>query len=105
MMLYESKNRHYLYILTVIDFFSRYVFAIGLTDKTSQTIISGLEDIIKNQAQNTYPLIIQADNGGEFKSDVMTAWSKEHKVKIVHTLSYKPQSNGLIENFNGILRK
>ena len=35
----------------------------------------------------------------------MAAWSKEHKVKIVHTLSYKPQSNGLIENFNGILRK
>jgi hypothetical protein len=35
----------------------------------------------------------------------MTTWPKEHKVKIVHTLSYKPQSNGLIEIFNGILRK
>ena len=97
MLLYESSNRHYRYILTGIEFFSRYTFAIGLLDKSSPTIILGLDDIIRNQAQDTYPLILQSDNGGEFKSDVMDEWARLHTVKLVYTLSYKPESNGLIE--------
>jgi len=105
MTLYKSSNNNHKWILTVIDFFSRFVFAIGLLNKEGPTVLNGLESIITNQAQNTYPVIIQADNGKEFDNDALKKWSIAHKVKIVHSLSYTPQSNGLIENFNGILRK
>ena len=48
--------------------------------------------------------MIQADNGGEFKS-VFSDYLKANNIKIVRTLSYSPSGNALIENFNNILRK
>ena len=54
---------------------------------------------------NTYPLIIQSDNGPEFKNNIVKTWATGHNIQYVHTTSYTPSANGLIENFNGILRK
>lgn len=100
--LYEGYNKQRKYILTVIDFFSKKVFAKPLLNAQSESIKNALEEICEEN--NTFPLILQTDNGSEFKKDVRE-WCLENNIKQVKTLSHTPTSNGLIENFNNILRK
>ena len=100
--IYSGHNSQKKYILTAIDYFSRYVFASGITNKTAENTLEGLKEII--QKAGVKPTLIQADNGGEFKS-VFSDYLKANNIKIVRTLSYSPSGNALIENFNNILRK
>ena len=52
----------------------------------------------------TYPRIIIADNGSEFQAET-SAWMREHNIVYVKTLSYSPESNGLVEGTNKKIRK
>jgi len=99
---YKDENGGYRYILTCIDYFSKYVWAEALKNNTSETVSDAMDRIAKKA--NTYPKIIQSDNGSEFKG-AFDDWTKEHKIDHVKTLSYSPKSNGLIKNFNKHLRK
>ena len=56
------------------------------------------------QTAGVYPHILQRDGGGEFRAE-LERWMKEHNIQGITTLSYSPQSNGLIENFNAQMRK
>ena len=103
--LYAGYNQNYKFILTCIDFFSKKAFAIGIFDNTAPNVIQGFETIINEQANGTTPNYLQTDNGPEFTSDLFKQWCEDKNIKLIHTLSYTPQSNGLIENFNGQLRK
>ena len=100
---YLQMNKGYRYILTCIDYFSKKVFARPLKNKEGITARNALESICSDN--NTYPLIIQSDNGGEFIDQSVKDWATDHEVKLVKTLSYTPTSNGLIGNFNNLLRK
>lgn len=102
---YAPKNKNFKYILTVIDNFSKYVFAMPLKNKTAEDILEAMMDIISNQADETYPSIIQSDNGGEFKNALFREWAKNNRIKLKLSMSYQPTSNALIENYNNILRK
>ena len=103
--LYEGYNQGYKFILTAIDFFSKKVFATGIFDNTAPNVIQGFNRIVDEQANGTTPNYLQTDNGPEFTSDLFKQWCEDKNIKLIHTLSYTPQSNGLIENFNGQLRK
>ena len=100
---YTGHNHQNKYILTCIDYFSKKVWARGITERRATNIRDALI-FITNQA-HTYPLILQSDNGPEFKNNIVGQWALNHNIKWVNTTSYTPQSNGLIENFNGKLRK
>ena len=102
---YAKDNQNHKYILTIIDNFSKYVFAKGLVKRDAVSILEAFEDIIENQALHTYPKIIQTDNGGEFKNKTFQDWAKLNDIKLKLSLSHTPTSNALIENFNNILRK
>ena len=98
-----GHNHQNKYILTCIDYFSKKVWAKGITERRATNIRDALI-FITNQS-NTYPLILQSDNGPEFKNNIVSTWAQNHNIRWVHTTSYTPQANGLIENFNGKLRK
>jgi transposase InsO family protein len=102
---YEGYNNHYKWILTAIDYFSKKVFAVPLLNKNETSTLEGLEKIIHEQMENTYPKMLQSDNGGEFKNAIMEEWGKRNNVKLIHTMSYTPTGNALVENFNKFLRK
>jgi transposase InsO family protein len=60
------------------------------------------------------PRVLRSDNGSEFKNELMTTFlnkfcsldtSGKEKTKQVFGLPYKPQSNGQVERFNGILKR
>jgi hypothetical protein len=62
----EEYNRHYNYILTAIDYFSRKVWARPLKNKEAETIRNALESIFTEMTIT--PHILQSDNGREFKN-------------------------------------
>jgi len=99
---YAGQNKNYIQILTCIDYYSRYVWAVPLKNKESKDVAIAMAEICRKA--NVYPHVIMKDNGGEFQGTTNT-FMEEHNIKWNNTLSYSPQSNGLIENFNNQLRK
>ena len=99
---YKNYNRGHEYILSCEDYFSKKIWLRPLRGKTSAEVRGGLQSIIEET--KITPKIIQKDNGGEFQG-VVNDWMKEHNIKYINTLSYSPQSNGLIENMNAQVRK
>ena len=99
---YKNYNRGYEYILSCEDYFSKKIWLRPLREKTSEAVRAALQTII-DEAKTT-PKILQKDNGGELQG-VVNEWMKEHDIKYINTLSYSPQSNGLIENMNAQVRK
>ena len=53
---------------------------------------------------NTYPKIIQADNGSEFMNET-TDLMKENNIVYIKTRSCTPTSNGLVEGKNRRIRE
>ena len=102
MKIYEKQNNGYKYILTCIDYFTKYVWTEPLKDTQSLSVKNAMIKI--SDESNTKPKIIQADNGPEFKGE-FSDWTHNNKIDLIKTLSYSPTSNGLIENYNKQLRK
>jgi hypothetical protein len=106
MVSYASSNggidRGIKFILTVVDYFSRKVWLRSLQSQTAVNVRNALRSVVEES--KTYPKIIQADNGSEFKGET-SAWMKEHNIVYIKTLSYSPESNGLVEGKNKIVRK
>ena len=99
---YSKYNNGYEYILTCIDYFSRKCWMRGLKNKTSNDVRQALQSI--TEEAGVRPYLIMKDNGGEFQG-LVNDWMREHGIKFVNTLSHSPQSNGLIERFNGTIRR
>jgi len=91
------------YALTVINLFSKKAWAIQIKNKFAEDIVAGLQKIFASNADK-YPTILQSDNGSEFKNDVVDNYFKQHDVKSIHLLAYKPTSQGAIERWNQTLK-
>jgi hypothetical protein len=99
---YVSQNRHFRYILSVIDYFSRKVFAFPLKKKTLQSTINAFNIIVTEQAEGTHPDRLITDNGSEFS---LKDWCEQHRITLMHTESHSPTQNSLVENINGSIRR
>ena len=106
MVSYANANggdaRGWKFILTIVDYFSRKVWLRPLKAQTAVNVRNSLINLV--QETKTYPKIIQADNGTEFQGET-TDWMKQNNIVYVKTLSYSPESNGLVEGKNKIVRK
>jgi hypothetical protein len=63
MIPYARENDDYRYLLTVIDLFSRYAWAVPIRDKTGMEVARALREIF---AQGRQPQRLQTDDGREF---------------------------------------
>ena len=52
MIKYAKQNNNYRYILTVIDFFSKYSWCYSLKNKNSNEIINSFKDIFKKSKRS-----------------------------------------------------
>ena len=91
----------YKFILNVVDYFSRYVWARKMKSQTAKNVTKSLKSIVEET--HTYPKMIQADNGSEFRNET-SDWMKENNIVYIKTQSYSPESNGLVEGKNKRLR-
>ena len=103
----NKQHKQYRYILTVMDNFSRYLWSEALTDKTEEKVGAGLDRIFtrinKDFGNPDFGYII-SDRGGEFKKDAVQVF-KKYRLNKVTTIAGAPQSNGLIERSNGVIKR
>lgn len=101
-----AANRTTQYILTVVDYFSGYVWARYMPSK-AQTLAQ-LQNICATApptGANGFPRFLQSDNGTEFNNGPMTAWAQANQVQQIFTTTYSPRSNGKVERANHEIRK
>ena len=85
MIKYSKQNKNYKYILTVIDFFSKYSWCYPLKSKKSEEIINSFEDIFKKSKRK--PNFIQSDEGSEFTNSQTQIFFKNDNIKWYHTFN------------------
>ena len=74
-----SNNKGYRYIFIVIDNFSKYLWAIPLKNKYSQTITNEFSNILTTSKRN--PLKIESDRGTEFYNSIFQNFLKTEKIQ------------------------
>lgn len=94
----EKYNDGYKYLLTCIDVFSKFAWAIPLRAKSAKCIKSALEIIFKDRK----PRLLQSDCGTEFKNSLVQNYLKKLKIKFFTTHNQVKAS--IVERFNRTLK-
>ncbi|GFO40116.1 gypsy retrotransposon integrase-like protein 1 [Plakobranchus ocellatus] len=94
----ENGNR---YILTVVDYCTRYPEAVPLKSIDTETVAEALVDIF---SRTGIPKKMLTDRGTQFTSELMEEICRLLSVKRLTTSPYHPQCNGLVERFNATLK-
>ena len=83
MIKYTKQNNNFKYILTVIDFFSKYSWCYPLKNKNSNEIINSFKDIFKKSKRKLN--FIQSDEGSEFTNKLFHNFFNDNNIKWYHT--------------------
>ena len=108
-MIYKSSlskyNNYYKFILTVIDIFAKYAWAIPLKNKSGLSITNGFKIVLgENQqrgSQSRKPQKLWVDRGSEFYNKTCKSLLKEYETKLYST--YSDLESVFIERFNRTL--
>ncbi|WP_088930276.1 IS3 family transposase [Rhizobium leguminosarum] len=89
-------------VLNIVDDVTRECLAaIPDTSISGRRVARELTALIERRGK---PGMIVSDNGTEFTSNAILAWSKDHKVEWHYIAPGKPMQNGYVESFNGRMR-
>lgn len=94
----SSTNKKYL--LTIVDEYSRFPFAIPCSDTSSSTVISCLQQIFVIFGMPAY---IHSDRGSVFISKEITSYLHSKGIATSRSTPYNPEGNGQVERYNGII--
>ena len=94
----ERKNR---YILTIVDYATRYPEAVPLAKIDTETVAEALVEVFSRVG---IPNEILTDMGTQFTSDLMKEVGRLLSLHQLTTTPYHPMCNGLVERFNGTLK-
>lgn len=102
----RGHNDGYRVILTAVDLNTRHAWARATKNKESATIAKALEEILDDirVMRGKEVTIVQSDNGSEFQSEVAQLLQRRG-IKQNFSKSHTPQSQGIIERFNGTIKR
>ena len=95
-----SNNKCYRYIFIVIDNFSKYLFAIPLKNKYSQTITNAFSKILTKSKRK--PLQLESDRGSEFYNSIFQKFLKSKNIQ--HYSRYTDKGPNIAERVIRTLR-
>lgn len=96
----ESDNKGYKYILTIIDCFSKFAWAIPLKTKDAKSVFDAFLQVLNTSGRK--PKNIWVDQGSEFYNTIFTKYLKQNKIARYST--YENFHNPIIERFNRTLK-
>jgi hypothetical protein len=96
-----TSNRGNKYILTMMDYLTKWPEAFAIPDQKTETIAKiFVEEIYCRQGA---PVKIITDMGTNFMSGFFQDVCRILKIEKIHTTAYNPRGNGLVERFNKTL--
>ena len=95
-----AKRRRNRYILTVVDEYSRFVFAFPTEDTSAETTIQCLSSLFSMFGMPEY---IHSDRGSAFTSAKYQQFLHARGVATSYSSAYNPRGNGQVERYNGAL--
>ena len=90
------------YALVAIDYATRYPDAVPLRNQEATTVADALMEIFSRVG---VPRELLSDQGTNFMSALITELCRLLQVRKLCSTPYHPEGNGLVENFNGTLKK
>ena len=96
-----KDNDGYRYLLTVIDCFSKYAWAIPLKTKSGASLLAALKLLLKNSHPRK-PNRLQTDKGKEFLNKPVQDYLKDNAIH--HIASESDQKAAMVERFNRTLK-
>jgi transposase InsO family protein len=94
-------DRGHRYVLTLVDYATRYPEATALKTIDAETVAEALVTMFTRIG---VPEEVLSDQGTQFMSHVMKEVSRLLSVTQLVTTPYHPMCNGLVEHFNGTLK-
>jgi len=98
--IFPATSRGHRYILTAVDFATRYPEAVALKNVSTTVVAEALVSIF---ARVGVPDEVLSDRGTQFTSELMKV-GRLLSIKQLTTTPYHPQCNCLVERFNGTLK-
>jgi hypothetical protein len=101
----HTKNKGYKYIMTVIDTFSKYAFAVPLKTKSAVEVTEAMQNVFQNAKAHGHkpPRNMHSDEGKEFFNSKFQDLMKQHKINHYNTFSKLKAS--IVERFNRTLKE
>ena len=96
------SGRGHRYVLTCVDVATRYPEAIPLKVITAESVAEALVEIFSRVG---IPDEILSDQGSQFTADIMREVMRLLSVSQLHSTPYHPETNGIVERFNGTLKQ
>ncbi|XP_038074478.1 uncharacterized protein LOC119742537 [Patiria miniata] len=100
--IHPVSDRGNRYILTLVDYATRYPEAIPLRNIETVTVAEAMVDVFTRVG---LPNEILTDQGSQFTSELMREISRLLSVRQLTTTPYHPSCNGLVERFNGVMKQ
>ena len=91
------------FVLTGIDTYSGYGFAFAARNASAKTTIRGLTECLIHR--HGIPHSIASDQGTHFTAKEVKQWAHAHGINWSYHVPYHPEAAGLIERWNGLLKK
>ncbi|XP_055543517.1 uncharacterized protein K02A2.6-like [Wyeomyia smithii] len=85
--------------MVVVDYYSWFLRVIEMKSTTAEKTIDALEGIFIEQ---TYPETIRSDNGPPFSSEEFAQYCSNKNIRLIRTIPYWPQMNGLVDGLVGL---
>lgn len=98
-----ETERHNVWILTIVCYFTKYVEAIALPRQDARTVAKALMEVWV--ARLGAPREIHSDRGGSFTGEVFVQLCKLLGIRQSLTTSRRPNSNGMAESLNKTLER
>ena len=99
---YLKGHSNYLYVLDIIDHFSKFCNSYLLNTKEKYEIFTHIREFIENYGKPNY---LVTDNGTEFKNNLLSEYCKENEIKFIHGLPYRPHSQGVVERLHRVIKR
>lgn len=100
MIPHAKENKGYKYILTVIDIFSKFAWAVAVKNKNGADVTAAMGKIFK---LGRVPKNLHVDNGKEFYNSQFQALLKEYNVHMYSTFTHLKAS--IVERLNRTLKR
>lgn len=95
MIPYATVNKNYKYLLTVIDCFSKYAWALPIKSKTGVDVTNAMHNIL---SQGRCPKNLQTDDGKEFFNSNFQNLMKRKSIN--HYSTYSVMKASICERFS-----